>query len=178
MSRTPRRLWTALPVACLVLAMALWPTASGPEAAAAPRPRTLHTMTVPAAAFVPSNDQIEYLNAAYYLTTLTGFSSFIAPLQFPYPEVTIKRVTLHAYDNGPVDMCLWAGRARPATGAQVIMGSACSTGQSATDPRSFTTTAITSGTVNSTHHAATLQLVFLPAGANYKFYGVTIRYQA
>lgn len=54
----------------------------------------------------------------------------------------------------------------------------CSSGQAAANPRSFVTTATTAGNLNSAYHGFTLALAPLPPGANYKLYGVTIRYEA
>jgi hypothetical protein len=177
MSRTTKHLWIALLLAGLVLAVALWPAAAGPNAAAAPTDRTLHTMTVPAAAFVPSHQLIEYLNSGDELIAYLEYSYFLAPLQFPYPVVTIKRITLHGYDNGAADIRVMPRRARPATGAGVIMGTVASSGQSTSDPRAFATTALSPRIVNTAYHGAYLSL-YLPPGLDYRFYGVTIRYEA
>ncbi len=167
-----------LVVAALVLAVAIWPAGAGTEAAATPAARTTsYKLAIPAAAFTPSFSDIGYVNSGVELSSLTGFAGYVAHLQFPYPVVTVKGITLHAYDNGSQDISLHLGRSRPATGAGGIIAIVGSDGQSTTDPRAFTTTAVSAKIINSEVHGLYLAL-FLPAGLDYKFYGVTIRYEA
>ena len=174
----PRRLLPVLLVAGLIVAAVAWPNGAASEAAAAPEPRTTtYRMVVPAAAFIPAYPDFGYVQGGEYLSSLTSFAAFIAPIQFPYPVVTIKAITLYAYDNGSQDFILHLGRTRPATGTGAITAILKSTGQSATDPRAFTTTAISPRVINSASHGAYLAL-FPPPGTAYKFYGVTIRYEA
>lgn len=174
---SPRRLLLVLLVAGLVVAAA-WPTGAVGEATAAPEPRSgIHKLVIPAAAFIPGYPNLEYVHGGEYLSALSTFATFIAPIQFPYPEVTIKAITLHVYDNGSQDFALHLGRTRPASGSGAILAILKSAGQSATDPRAFTTTAISPRLIDSAYHGSYLAL-FPPPGTAYKFYGVTIRYEA
>jgi len=173
-----KRLLPVLLVAGLIVGAAAWPSGAGTEAAAAPESRSsIHKLVIPAAAFLPAYPGFDYVHGGDYLSALSGFASFIAPIQFPYPVVTIKEITLHVYDNGGQDFTLHLGRTRPATGVGVLLTVLQSTGQSATDPRAFSTTTITPRVVDSAYHGAYLAL-FPPPGTAYKFYGVTIRYEA
>ena len=172
----PRRLLPVLLVAGLLVAAA-WPSGAVGEATA-PEPRTsIHKLVIPAAAFVPAYPGPDYVNGGDELNALSGVSGYVAPVQFPYPVVTIKAVTLHGYDNGSLDFTLHLGRSRPAAGTGAITAIVKSTGQSATDPRSFTTSAVSPRIVDSAVHGAYLVL-FPPSGTAYQFYGVTIRYEA
>jgi len=176
MPPTTKHLWTALLVAVLILAAALWPTGNGPGAEAAPAARTTYTITVPAAAFTPGLDGQDYTSGGFMHVT-SGMGYFVAPVFFPQPVVTVQGITLHAYDNGGHDVLVGMLRERPATGGEAQMVSLTSSGQSTTDPRSFPTNTISYRTVNSRYHGVYL-LLLLPGGPDYKFYGVTIRYQA
>ncbi|MBN2113858.1 MAG: hypothetical protein JW785_07010 [Acidimicrobiia bacterium] len=173
-----KRLLPVLLVAGLIVAGAVGPGATGSEASAVAEARTtIHTMVVPAAAFVPAFGNFEYVNGGDELSTLNGFPGYVAAVHFPYPEVTIKRITLYAHDNGSGDFTVHLGRSRPATGAGAIIATLQSSGQSTTDSRAFTTAAISPRVVNSAYHGVYLAL-FPPAGPTYQFYGVVIRYAA
>lgn len=162
----------------LILVGAVAPGGAESEASAVTEARaSVHTLVVPAAAFVPAYEGFEYVNGGDELSTLNGFAGFIAAVHFPYPEVTIKRVTLYAYDNGGDDFILNVGRSRPATGVGAIIATVHSSGQSTADSRAFTTAAVSPRVVNSAYHGVYLAL-FPPAGPSYQFYGVVIRYAA
>jgi hypothetical protein len=174
----PKRWWPVLLVAGLIAAGATWPAAADSEAADTPEARTsIHKLVIPAAAFVPAYPGPNYVNGGDELSALSGFAGYIAPVQFPYPVVTIKSITLYAYDNGRQDFTLHLGRSRPSTGTGAVTAVVKSTGQSSTDPRAFTTTAVSARLVNSAVHGTYLAL-FPPPGTAYRFYGVTIRYEA
>lgn|GEM_PF-1523505 len=173
-----KRLLPVLLVAGLIVAGAVGPGATGSEASAVSEARSpLHTLVVPAAAFVPAYGTFDYVNSGYELASLSGFPGYVALVQFPYPAVTIKRIILYAYDNGSGDFTVHLGRSRPATGAGAITAILKSNGQSTADPRAFTTAAISPRVVNSAYHGVYLTLL-PPTGPTYNFYGVVIRYEA
>jgi len=171
-----KRLLPVLLTAALIVGAAIWPSGDGTEAEAAPSARTTYTMVVPAAAFYPGFDGQDYTSGGS-LGMTSGMGFFVAPVSFPQALVTVTGITLHAYDNGPYDLTVVMQRVRPAVGREVTMASLGSSGQSTTDPRSFTTAAVHSRTVDARYHSVYL-VVMQPGGVNYKFYGVTIRYEA
>lgn len=173
-----KRLLPVLLMVGVIVAATAWPTGADSEEPAAPAARTtIHRLVIPAAAFIPAFPGPDYVNSGYEFSAQSGMSGFVAPVQFPYPAVTIKSITLHAYDNGSQDFILHLGRSRPSTGAGTAIAVVKSTGQSTTDPRAFTTAAVSPRIVNSAVNGAYLAL-FPPPGTAYKFYGVTIRYEA
>lgn len=172
-----KQLWPILLLASLVLAAAVWPAGTGPQAAAAPTGRTLHTLIVPASAFNPMEDGADFNNGSF-LTVHSGVSAaFAAPLSFPYPEVTIKKITFYAEDNGASDIALYLDRDTAAVVSSTLIGQVSSEGQSA-DFRAFATTDVGPRTVNGAHHSAYLAL-YMPAGpSTYRFFLAVIRYEA
>jgi hypothetical protein len=168
-------------LAGLLLAATVLPAGSEPEAGAVPEleageavePRAWHTITVPAASFIPNKESLDYTNSGYSLTTDTGTSKFTATVPFPFPSVTVKRMTLYAHDNSTQHVCLWMYRAAPSAGTEVPMANVCSSGASTTIPRAFTDTSIVAPLVQG-YTSAYLWLE-LPAGSM-NFYGVTIKY--
>jgi hypothetical protein len=108
---------------------------------------------VPAASFIPADDAHNYWNNGTYVAMNSGSGSFSAPVEFPtHKTVTVEKITLYAYDyNSLSRACVWLKRERPTHGDAQVMGSACSTGSSATDPRSFTNANINPSAVRPGH---------------------------
>ena len=137
-----------------------------------------HEMTIPAAAFIPTNDNWDYSSSGYKLSAVgSGSANFTAPLIFPVDldHVRINRLTFWAYDNGTGSVCVYLYRAQPRTGDKIEMAQKCSDGSSATNPRRF-------GTVNISPRTATASKVpylwlSVPGGSDYVFYGVTIQWK-
>ena len=113
--------------------------------AAKAAPLTLEKVTIPAAAFGPTDTGAGFTrirnNGRYLYTTLPA-EEVIAALQFRYPVVTIRKVTLYAYDNADQAVCLRLYRTDPELGTEDKMAEFCSTGASETYPREFSETAI------------------------------------
>jgi hypothetical protein len=172
-----KQLWPILLLASLVLAAAVWPAGTGPQAAAAPTGRTLHTLIVSAAAFNPTEDGVSFSNGTFLRVPTGGTASFAAPLSFPYPEVTIKKITFYAKDNGASDITLYLDRVTIGAGGGRVVGQVSSQGQSA-EFQAFTTTDVGPRTVNGAYHSAHLVLDMPAGGAAYIFFSVVIRYEA
>ncbi|MFH1331185.1 MAG: hypothetical protein ABIJ48_11105 [Actinomycetota bacterium] len=85
-----------IPVLVALLVAVLLSTGGGEMAVAAADPRvTVGTIMIPAVAFVPTSDNWSYTNYGHFLWANSS-SSFIAPLSFPVPGVSVGRITLHA----------------------------------------------------------------------------------
>jgi hypothetical protein len=65
--------------------------------AAEPRVTTASVM-VPAAAFVPSAGSFDYLNNGW-AASAAHRGAFVAPLSFPVPEVSVRKLTIYAHDQ-------------------------------------------------------------------------------
>ena len=153
-----RRSWAPL-LAALLVALMLSPVAG--SAAIEPRLTTASIM-VPAAAFVPGSNSFDYVNDGSALSVTAGTANFLAPLDFPVPVVTIKRITLYAYDNSASQICVSSVRSRPAEGATDSQGTVCT--QNASAPQAASTTTITYGKVNTGLQGAYLLLGFYGIG--------------
>jgi hypothetical protein len=137
-----RRLWAPL-LAVLLVAVIV-----GPGTVTATEPRvTTRTITIPPAAFQPSLGD-RWLNQGYTLDTHPAETLspagpaqvFQAALSFEEPAVTIRKITLIAYDSnepGFIGLRLW--RVNPLADDQDLMGEVVSTG-TGTLVRSFTLT--------------------------------------
>jgi len=167
---TTRRLSTGLLVA--LLAAVLVGPGGGEVTAAEPRVTVRHIM-VPAAAFIPSMDGLDYFNGGGVLEMNSGLGTFTAPLLFPAIVVDIRRITLYAYDNAPSSVCVALYRAYPPGASQVYAGQVCTTGASATDPQVLYTTTLSPRQVNTALHGPFLALVL---SGDTKFYGVKVTY--
>lgn len=164
-----KRLWIPVLVALLVAVLI------GPGMVAGAEPRTVVTraLMIPAAAAIPGWGDMDYSNNGGVLTVGSGIGTFDIPLSFPVPVVTIKRITLYAYDSDPLSGSsanLW--RIYPPQAEQSWLGTA-HTVDSADDPQIVTTTAITPRTVNTANYGLFLA-VHLSGTA--EFYGVKILY--
>lgn len=165
----------ALLVAALILAAATWPAGTGPQAAATPAPRTVHTLIVPASAFNPSEDGTDFSKGTF-LTVNSGASGrFHTQVVFPYPVVTVKRVTFYARDNGSGSFRVTLNRNTVATISGSVIGEILSDG-TASAFRAFATTDIGPRKINSAYHSADLTLQ-APGGSEYVFFCAVVRYQ-
>jgi hypothetical protein len=166
---TSRRLWVPVLVALLVATL----IGPGMMAGAEPRVTVTKTIMIPAAAFNPGEGGYNYLNDGYRLVMPTGGGVFIALLDFPVPEVNIKKITLYARDTGLGGVCVELNRVRPATGSEDVMGSIC-TSDSAANPQVVYTTAISPRQVDTAFQGAYLAVSQSYPSVN--FYGVKITY--
>jgi hypothetical protein len=147
-----KRLWAPVMAGCLV-AVLLGP-AGGVVTATEPRIVTTNIM-IPAAAFLPVRTTADYQNAGTLLWTDSG-GEFLAPLSFPVPVVTIRRITLYALDGGsPGEVCMALYRTRPTQGSEDTAGEVCSV-DSVTDPSVVYTTDIDPRRVSTATQGAVL----------------------
>jgi hypothetical protein len=130
-------------------------------------------MTVPAAAFIPTQDDWDYINNGYFLEADTS-SEFVAPLSFPVDNVRIDRVIMRAYDfNGIEEGCFGLYRTLPGHGTEVFMGGACTSGFSEEDPQTVIDNTISP---NWSRGWYGLYLSARVPGFDYRLYGVTIEW--
>lgn len=177
---TIRRLWMPVLVAALVGALGavvlIGPLGAGEQAQAVVEPRTTvtRTITIPAAAFSPMDDNTDFFNNSASLITVSGSGEFIAPIFFEAPEVIIRKLTLFAYDGGGADVCVKLLRIPPLTADGELMGEACSTG-AAFGVRSFTQTSLSPRRITGGYGPA-LWLSLPGNSSGWAFYGVRIIY--
>jgi hypothetical protein len=170
-----RRLWIPVLVGLLVAGM-LGVGGGGAVEAAEPR-LTTRTITVPAAAFNPVNNTTNFGTNGDELWTFTGGGNFTAPLFFEAPAVTIRKITLFAWDNGSGgDICVGLYRTTPASADEQEMGLVCSAGASTTDPAVFTQKTLTIRKITGGY--GPYLFLWLPGSlsSGYQFYGVRITY--
>jgi hypothetical protein len=148
----------------------------GPSGAAEPRTTVTRTITVPAGAFSPNIDDWNFTNSMFELYTLTGTGTFNAPIYFEAAAVTIKKITLYAYDNRSADdVCVGMVRTTPAAAFIEEVGRVCSSGASTMKPRVFSTGSFEHRAIASGY--GPVLWVFLPGPMDgYRFYGVKITY--
>ena len=115
-----RRLWVPLLVAVLVAGV----LGVGGGGAVAVEPRvTTRSIMIPAGAFIPTEDDNDYMSNGIALSVESGVGRFTAPILVPVPVVNIKKITLYAYDNDAADtLCVYMYRAAPGTADEVGMG--------------------------------------------------------
>lgn len=143
-------------------------TGSG-EAGAA----TQHTLRIPASAFRPVTDAIDYSSGVHglqYQGTTTG--SFEAPVLLEGSTATIHSVKLHYTDNGSDRVCMEMLRITMKTGVTKTMSSMC-TRDAAYEVRTRVDTTITPDAVGS-HQAVSVKVSIPPW--SYTLVGVTIAY--
>lgn len=168
-----KKWWAAAILGLLLVATLVGVVLARPSAR--PKAAARQVMTVPAAAFVPIKDGIDWYNNGSYIQLDSGVGVLIAPVRFP-GKVMVKSITLYAYDNNDShDVCAYLFRSRPSTGSELSMGTACSTGASGTDPRVFTTTLISPNRVTP-KHVVYLELMFYDS-SDLRVYGVKITYR-
>ena len=152
-----------------------------PQAAA-----TTKRITIPAGWFHPVGSGYSWRSFGYYTVSYLNQTSvfFHAPVVFPSggQKFTVEKIALYAYDeNGPAqgnkNACVYLYKTNPLVGATsqpAMMASVCSTGSSATDPRTFTTTTIASNPIT-TARGAYLRLE-IEDNTDLLVYGVRIWY--
>ena len=132
-----RRLWVPLLVALLVAALV------GPTGVTAVEPRTVTAkIMIPAAAFVLVPHQGDYVDYANNGDTLQGnywwHQSFLAPVEFPVPQVTVRSIALYAYDHDGTTarVCASLYRSTPAQGpGQTKLQTKACTAESPSNPQ-------------------------------------------
>ena len=160
----PRRLASCLSAFCLnplVMKKAVEPRV------------TTRSIMIPAAAFIPTTDNFDYLNTGFGLEMTSGTANFTAPLSFPVPVVNIKRITLYAFDDDASNqVCVTLYRARPADASEDHTGQVCTTNASA--PQYASTTVISPRRLSTAVQAAYLWVNI--SGPGVVLYGVKITY--
>lgn len=164
------RIWIPVLVGLLVAVL------FGPAGVAATEPRVVTaSIMIPAAAFVPSNNEWAYSSNGNFLQVSSGglgYGHFFAPVQLPVPEATITRITLYAYDNHPAQVGVSLYRVRPAAAIEKALGAAGTTDSTA-DPQAPQAT-ISGGLVSAATQGAYLHLSI--TGTGVRLYGVRITY--
>ncbi|MFH1329360.1 MAG: hypothetical protein ABIJ48_01680 [Actinomycetota bacterium] len=165
---TMRRLWVPVLAALLVAALI------GPGVVSAAEPRaTTGKIMIPAAAFIPTDDNHDYSNNGASLWTISASGNFTAPLTFPVPVVNIRKIVLYAYDNtGAGPLCARVYRASPPTAGQLHLGFVCTT-DSPVSPQVVSTTAISPRRVNT---AVTGPYLWVSIADGTTFLGVSVLY--
>jgi hypothetical protein len=176
-----RKLWVPVLLGVLLIALMVGVAGAGtsnrPSGALGP---TAY-ITVPGAAFNPSQDEVEWYNYGQWIRndSLSDYRFYAGPIVFPYAgTVQIKQVVLVAYDNNPgtnAEACATLYKNAFMTGAEQAMASVCSTGS---DPavRRFATTAISPNQVNP-KWAGCYVCLMLRAGTEIQAYAVRIAYR-
>jgi hypothetical protein len=139
------------------------------------RTTVTRTITIAPAAFMPYGGTMTYLNNGYKLHTFTGTGLYYAPLFFEASEVTIRRMTLYAVDNGTAGINVSLHRTAPLTGSDEGMGAVGSTDASS-DVRAFTLTSFSPRRVTGSG-GPYLQLSLPYPPPTYDFFGVRIIYE-
>ena len=103
--------------------------ARGEGAAAEPR-ATTRTVTIPASAFNPMSDILTYSRGAGYLETRSGSGTFLAPVFFEAPVVTIRKVVFYGIDAGPGSIRMELIRTQPAEQKTLSLGTVLTAGSS------------------------------------------------
>ncbi|MFH1329899.1 MAG: hypothetical protein ABIJ48_04510 [Actinomycetota bacterium] len=165
-----RRLWAPALVALAVTALIGLPT-GGDQVAAAGDARTIvANLMIPAGAFSPATDDVDFSNYGTRVRTITGSGTFVAPITFPVPEVRIRRITLYALDIPAQAVAVELYRTSPATGSYVISGAVIGTGGFGAS----TTTDIAPRLVKTAIHGAHLELYLSDPAA--EAYGIKVTY--
>ena len=122
-----KRVWVAALVA-LMVAVLVGP--AGGVVTAVESRTTVRTITIPGAAFVPTNDDLGFQIDGYQVVVVGPSTNgeFTAQLTFEAPVVRIKKLVLYAYDNGGDAVCVDLYRSTPGDGYRDEMGQVCSTG--------------------------------------------------
>lgn len=121
MTTSTRASVLALSVA-VIAAMMIGTLTGGNEAGAA----TQHTLRIPASAFRPVTDAIDYssgVQGLQYQGATNG--SFEAPVLLEGNTATILSIKLHYRDNGSGQVCMEMVRTKLTTGATKTMSSLC-----------------------------------------------------
>lgn len=160
----------------LPLALLIGPV-TPPEAIATGGPRTTTgTLLVGPSALLSASDDTDYSNAGSWLMTDgSQWAYFVAPLDLPVPEATVRRITLFAQDDSAsARVCAHLYRALPRRAAHVEQAMVCSN-DSAASPQVVSTTQTTPRKIETGRHAPCL-LVGV-SGATARFFGVLVTYR-
>ena len=168
-----KKLWIAVLVGML-LVLSLAGEAGARERAAV---SAWKYVTVPAGWFHPTDDGYDWNNNGVSIEVNSGAAWFIAPVVFPGSgAVTVKKVTLYAYDNnGTDDVNVRLYKTNPYTGTETNMARAESSGASTTVPRVFSDNTIV-GPMIVRSRGAYLWLQFPASSSSLTVYGVKIAY--
>jgi hypothetical protein len=169
---TTRRLWVPLLVGLLVAAL----IGPGMVAGAEPRVTVTKALMIPAAAAIPISTYMEYNNVGSQVRIEgSGEGGFTVPLSFPVSVVTIRRITVYAYDNDAShDVGVALRRTYPPDNTEVGLGWVTTSGASTADPQSVTSSAISNRTVSTANYGLFLWIQM--AGGSTRLYGVKILY--
>lgn len=170
MART-KTLWIPVLVGCLVAAL----IGPGMVAGAEPRATVSVTVVVPAGAFTPADDSVDYSRGPGQLQTDSGSGTFAAPVFFEAPTVTIKKVTFYAVDAGSGSLMLGLYRTQPAEDRTIQLGEVYTTGSS-WEMQTVTLSDLSERRITGAY-GATLN-VYLPGTYpnGYKFIGAKVTY--
>jgi hypothetical protein len=157
-------------VGCLV-AMLLGP---GLTAGAEPRTVVTSALLIPATAAIPTEDGQDYAMSGSSLTVGSLGGRFAVPLSFPVPVVTIRRITVYAYDNSTMGgVVITLNRSDPRYHAEAMLCQIGTTGMSLDDPRTVASSEISEPTVNTATRGLYLRISMVSAT---RLYGVKILY--
>jgi hypothetical protein len=156
----------------LLLAVLVGP---GMVAGAGPRTTVVESIMIPAAEFLPTLDDWDYQRGPSIFVE-SGVGRFTASIPLPALVVSIRRITLYAYDNSDsADVSVTLYRHAPAAGEDFVdLGGVATAGAAATDPQVQYTTAISPRTVDRTRFGLFLWLRIPEPGL--KVYGVKVTY--
>lgn len=144
-----------------------------PGATSRTEPRTVRgTIMIPAAAFVPV-DSDSYWSSPDD-NRLMGSGAFRAPVEFPVPSVSVRRITLYAGDGSTVmNVCAHLFRSTPATGAFLEIGLTCTVYPAPGDPQASFSTDISPRRVDTRFHGSFVLVDLYPS---LSLYGVQVSY--
>jgi hypothetical protein len=146
----------------------------GMVAGAEPRVTVTRSIMIPGVAFNPMNEHQEYdMGISAVMGSATGTTTLFAPLWFPVTVVSIKKITLYAYDGSTGgDVWLWLDRAYPpgvtSTDPLGQVGTAGSIGKQV-----VSTTVISPRQTNTANYALMLRVEIRPGTS---LYGVKVTY--
>ena len=167
-----KRSWMAMVMGALLLGALVGVVWARPH----DRPETqdiTRKVTLTGADFIPSDESADWSNSGDYAYCNIGSCIYTAPVVFPcLPSVTVERIKLHVCDtNGGAAATASLRRTYPPTGADVLLGSATSTGCTP-DPET-----ITSSPINQVVWPSQRAYIWLDIGDKYiKVHGVTVEY--
>lgn len=166
----------------LVVAMVV-----GPAGVEAVEPRAVTArMMIPAAAFTLVPHQGDYVDFAQGGDYVAGddwwHQSFVAPVEFPVGQVTVKGITLYAYDYDGTSgrVCASLFRSTPAQGEQAtkLQGKVCTTESSIYPQVVPNLTRMSNTALNTATDGSYLYVDFDPraAAGSLEVFGVRITY--
>lgn len=157
----------------VILAAALVGFSPGDEPRAKATLGPLRAVTIPAGAFDPVNDETDFSNTGWHLTSDSPHGAFIS---FPAETVLLTQVKVRVYDNASTagNLCVSLYREVPADAASEFLGQDCTVGASTTDPQTLTITAFKR---IGRFHSAFLWAVFDAKDFNLALYGATVFYR-